>query len=86
MNCCKKDDKILPASGDPPNLLKNLLTDDHPEACTFFKAIRQLNSALAFTSIKYTPDYRLGVHAYNASFQIQDELSFARSSRSSNRW
>jgi hypothetical protein len=36
--------------------------------------IRQYNSALAFTSIAYTPDRRLGVHAYNPTFQIQGEL------------
>jgi hypothetical protein len=54
--------------------LRRLLTRDHPTSDSFFKNIRQYNSALAFTSIAYISDRRLGVHAYNPTFQIQGEL------------
>jgi hypothetical protein len=74
MNCCKKGKIVLPPVRESPNLLKRLLTRDHPNSDSFIKHIRQYNSALAFTSIAYIPDRRLGVHAYNPTFQIQGEL------------
>jgi hypothetical protein len=64
---------LLPPS-EPPDLLKRLLTYDHLDSNSFFQHIRQYNSALAFTSVAYTPDRRLGTHAYNPSFQIQGEI------------
>jgi hypothetical protein len=74
MSYCKQGEIILPPIREPPDLLRRLLTRDHPTSDSFFKNIRQYNSALAFTSIAYTPDRRLGMHAYNPTFQIQGEL------------
>jgi hypothetical protein len=74
MNYCKKGEILLPSVRESPDLLRRLLTRDYPTSDSFFKNIRQYNSALAFTFIAYTPDRRLGVHAYNPTFQIQDEL------------
>ena len=42
------------------------------------KNIRQYNSTLAFTSILYTPDRRLGPHATNVPFQIHGERHHAQ--------
>jgi hypothetical protein len=74
MNCCKKGEIVLPPVREPPDLLKRLLTRDHPNSDSFIKHIRQYNSALAFTSIAYTPDRRLRANEYNPTFQIQGEL------------
>jgi hypothetical protein len=74
INCCKQGEIVLPPIREPPDLLRRLLTRDYPTSDSFFKNIRQYNSALAFTSITYTPDRRLGMHAYNPTFQIQGEL------------
>jgi hypothetical protein len=70
MNCCKRGEIVLPPFRESPDLLKRLLTYDHLDSNSFFQHIRQYNSALAFTSVAYTPDRRLGTHAYNPSFQI----------------
>jgi hypothetical protein len=56
MNCYKQGEIVLPPVREPPDLLRRLLTRDHPISDSFFKNIRQYNSALAFTSIVYTPD------------------------------
>jgi hypothetical protein len=76
MSCCKQGEIVLPPIREPPNLLRRLLTRDHPTSNSFFKNIRQYNSALAFTSIAYIPNRRLGVHVYNPTFQIQGELYY----------
>jgi hypothetical protein len=68
MNCCKRGEIVLPPFREPPDLLKRLLTYDHLNSNSFFQHIRQYNSALAFTFIVYTPDRRLGMHAYNPTF------------------
>jgi hypothetical protein len=57
-------------------LLRRLLTRDYPISDSFFKNIRQYNSALAFIFIAYTPDRRLGASEYNPIFQIQGELYY----------
>jgi hypothetical protein len=68
MNCCKRGEIVLPPFREPPDLLKRLLTYDYFDSNSFFQHIRQYNFALAFTSIVYTPNRRLGVHAYNPTF------------------
>jgi hypothetical protein len=74
MSYCKQGEIVLPPIRESPNLLRRLLTRDHPTSDSFFKNIRQYNSALAFTSIVYTPDRRLKASEYNPTFQIQSEL------------
>jgi hypothetical protein len=76
INCCKQGEIVLPPVREPPDLLKRLLTRDHPNSDSFIKHIRQYNSALAFTSIAYTPDRRLRANEYNPTFQIQGELHY----------
>jgi hypothetical protein len=72
--CCKNGDIILPAFTNPPQLLRDLYTNRHELSSEFRKNIRRYNAALAFTSIVYTPDRRLGPHAGNVPFQIHGEL------------
>jgi hypothetical protein len=67
MNCCKRGEIVLFLLSEPPDLLKRLLTYDYLDSNSFFQHIRQYNSALAFTSVAYTPDRRLGTHAYNTN-------------------
>jgi hypothetical protein len=74
MSCCKKGEIVLPPIREFPDLLRRLLTRDHPNSNSFIKHIRQYNSVLAFTSIAYTPDRRLRANKYNPTFQIQNEL------------
>jgi hypothetical protein len=76
ISCCKQGEIVLPPIREPPDLLKRLLTRDYPTSDSFFKNIRQYNSALAFTFIAYILDRRLGMHAYNPTFQIQGELYY----------
>jgi hypothetical protein len=68
MNCCKQGEIVLPLVRESSNLLKQLLTRDYLTSDSFFKNIRQYNSALVFTFIIYISDRRLGVHAYNPIF------------------
>jgi hypothetical protein len=65
---CKQGEIVLPPVREPPDLLRRLLTRDHPNSDSFIKHIRQYNSALAFTSIAYTPDRRLRANEYNPTF------------------
>jgi hypothetical protein len=51
MSCCKQGEIVLPPVRELPDLLRRLLTRDHPTSDSFFKNIRQYNSALAFTVI-----------------------------------
>ena len=73
-HCCKNGDIVLPAFTEPPQLLRDLYAGRHELSSEFHKNIRQYNAALAFTSIVYTPDRRLGPHAGNVAFQIHGEL------------
>jgi hypothetical protein len=68
MNCCKQGEIVFPFIREPPDLLRRLLTRDYPTSDSFFKNIRQYNSALAFTSIVYISDRRLEVYTYNLTF------------------
>jgi hypothetical protein len=68
INCYKKGEIVLPPVREPSDLLRRLLTRDHPNSDSFIKYIRQYNSILAFTSIVYTPDRRLGANEYNPTF------------------
>jgi hypothetical protein len=70
MSCYKQGEIVLPPVRESPNLLRRLLTRDHPNSDSFIKHIRQYNSALAFTSIAYIPNRRLGANKYNPIFQI----------------
>jgi hypothetical protein len=74
MSYYKQGEIVLPLVRESPNLLRRLLTRDHPNSDSFIKHIRQYNSALAFTSIAYTPNRRLKANEYNPTFQIQGEL------------
>ena len=74
MSCCKQGEIVLPFIRESFDLLRRLLTRDYPTSDSFFKNIRQYNSALAFTSIAYTPNRRLKASEYNPTFQIQGEL------------
>ncbi|KAH8815761.1 hypothetical protein F5884DRAFT_852225 [Xylogone sp. PMI_703] len=58
MRCCKDGDMTLPLFQQPPDLLTNLLRGDDPRATDFRRNIRGYNSALVFTSLKYTEDDR----------------------------
>lgn len=73
-HCCKKGDIILTPFTNPPQLLRDLYEGRHELSSEFRKNIRQYNAALAFTSIVYTPDRRLGPYAGNMPFQIHGEL------------
>ncbi|KAN0073380.1 hypothetical protein V8E54_008600, partial [Elaphomyces granulatus] len=77
-NCCKKGDIVLPPFSNPPQLLRDLYMGVHELSSEFRKNIRRYNSTLAFTSILYTPDRRLGPHATNVPFQIHGELHHAQ--------
>ena len=57
-SCCKKGDVVLPPLSMPPEVLQSLMSEDTAEARHFRTNIRKYNSALAFTSLKYTPDER----------------------------
>jgi hypothetical protein len=68
INCCKQGEIVLPPVREPFNLLRRLLIRDYSISDSFFKNIRQYNSALVFISIAYIPDRRLGVYVYNSNF------------------
>jgi hypothetical protein len=58
--CCSKDGAVqLPALRPLPDLLHRLFTTDTSTARHFRTHIRKYNSALAFASVKYTPDTRV---------------------------
>jgi hypothetical protein len=76
MSCCKKGEIVLPPVRESSDLLRRLLIRDYPNSDSFIKHIRQYNSALAFISIAYIPDRRLGANEYNPIFQIQGELHY----------
>ena len=68
MSCYKQGEIVLSPVREFPDLLRRLLTRDHPNSDSFIKHIRQYNSALAFISIAYTPNRRLGANEYNFTF------------------
>jgi hypothetical protein len=68
ISCCKQGEIVFPPIREPSDLLRRLLTRDYLTSDSFFKNIRQYNSALAFTFIAYIPDRRLGMYAYNPTF------------------
>ncbi|CDF36294.1 unnamed protein product [Chondrus crispus] len=49
--CCGKGKLSLPLLPDPPALLRSLLIDDTPRACSFRKNIRAYNVALSMASV-----------------------------------
>ncbi|CDF36122.1 unnamed protein product [Chondrus crispus] len=50
--CCGKGKLSLPLLPDPPALLRSLLIDDTPRACSFRKNIRAYNVALSMASTR----------------------------------
>ena len=51
--CCKKGDLTLENYPEPPYLLQQLLTHNHPSSHVYFERIRSFNSSLAFSSISH---------------------------------
>jgi len=58
-SCCKKGDVVLQSLPDPPDILKELLSGENAESRHFRKHIREYNSTLSFTFLKYSPDQRV---------------------------
>ena len=54
--CCKKGEVVLQKLQSPPEILEGLVSADSEEAKRFRKNIREYNSALSFTLLKYSPD------------------------------
>lgn len=54
--CCMQGKILLPPLHEPPDILKNFLTDDSPQAKHFRKDIRGFNSSLAFASLGVKED------------------------------
>jgi len=74
-SCCKKGDVVLETLPDPPDTLKRLLSMEEVTSKDFRKNIREYNSALSFTSLKYSPDRRASVLGAGIQcFQIHGEL------------
>ncbi|RPA95627.1 hypothetical protein L873DRAFT_1562305, partial [Choiromyces venosus 120613-1] len=74
-SCCKKGDVILDSLPDPPDILKRLLSTEDADSKRFRKHIREYNSALSFTSLKYSPDQRPAQLGPGIQcFQIHGEL------------
>jgi hypothetical protein len=77
-SCCKEGDVVLPALRDPPQLLRELLTEQNPRGRDFRQHIRSFNSALTFTSVNYKADPRIANRLNSGRgpvvFQIQGEL------------
>ncbi|KAH0602896.1 uncharacterized protein H6S33_008546 [Morchella sextelata] len=73
--CCKKGDiQLLPLQAPPP-YLQYLLQSPDPVARRFRTSIREYNSALTFTSVKYTADQRAPAQSGGLQcFQIHGEL------------
>lgn len=74
-NCCKKGDVELPALEQVPDYLKYLLESTDTVARQFRTRIREYNSALTFTSVKYNSDERIAAQGGGVTcFQIHGEL------------
>ena len=74
-SCCKKGDVAISKLNTPPDVLSALLSEDTAEGKHFHSNIRKYNSALSFTSLKYSADERAaslapGIHCV----QIHSEL------------
>ena len=73
--CCKKGDVVLQKLQSPPEILEALVSAESEEAKWFRKNIREYNSALSFTSLKYSPDNRAAILGAGVDcFQIHGEL------------
>lgn len=74
-SCCKKGAVVLERLPDTLNVLMRLLSTEKGDGKQFRKRIREYNSTLSFTSLKYSPDERttqLGPRIQG--FQIHGEL------------
>ena len=73
--CCKRGDVKLDMLRQPPPYMQHLLTSSETLARTYRNRIREYNSALAFTSVKYQPDNRSELQDTGfRCFQIHREL------------
>ncbi|RPB14054.1 hypothetical protein P167DRAFT_473792, partial [Morchella conica CCBAS932] len=73
--CCKKGDVELPALEQVPDYLKYLLESTDIVCRQFRTRIKEYNSALMFTSVKYNPDKRIAAQGQGVTcFQIHGEL------------
>ena len=73
--CCKKGDVRLEMLQPPPPYLQYLLDSMDTVARGYRTRIREYNSALAFTSVKYQPDDRPEIQGGGIRcFQIHGEL------------
>jgi hypothetical protein len=73
--CCKKGDVQLESLPDPPDILKRLLSTPDADGKHFRKHLREYNSALSFTSLKYSVDERISILGPGIQcFQIHGEL------------
>ena len=73
--CCKKGAVQLPPLSTPPKLLQSLMKNQDSISRTFRTKIREYNSALSFTSVKYQADTRTANWGSGVQcFQIYGEL------------
>ena len=84
--CCNQGDVVLPLMPALPPLLQSLYNDDTGVARHFRTHIRKYNSALAFASLKYTPDQRVrgGLQCfqiYGALYHLTGPLQHAANIR-----
>lgn len=78
-NCCKQGAIVLEAPQNVPEFISNLFQADNPLSKHFRDNIRQYNSALAFTSLKCTPDPRLpvgGIQNFRELYHMQSLKKF----------
>ena len=74
-SCCKKGAVVLDRLQDTPDILMRLLSTEDADSKHFRKHIREYNSALFFTSLKYSPDERTAQMGPGIQcFQIHGEL------------
>ena len=87
--CCNQGEVQIPTLLQPPPYLFYLLSSLDTEARVFRNHIRQYNSALAFTSMKYTVDDRIhramgGIQCFQIHgevFHIQGPLQYENQTR-----
>lgn len=73
--CCKKGAVQLPLLLPPPDILQSLMKNQDSTSRMFRSKIREYNSALSFTSIKYQADMRTANWGPGVQcFQIHGEL------------
>lgn len=66
--CCAAGEVVLDPLSDPPEVLRDLYTDNSPQSRGFVQNIRQYNSSLAFTAIQYEKDTRIRAEGRRDNF------------------